>query len=140
MAAIADIIIKKQTSGVWSVISDPATHPHWLGEDAVTHYQGDGKLAEGMKFTRFEKQTAVTTEGEVVALRTDQFLKVRVDATDAFAITEYHLLPIAEGCALRVVCEIYDTGDTRHAYFPEMMEQQWRRNLERLKRYCEASC
>jgi hypothetical protein len=43
------------------------------------------------------------------------------------------------GCALRIVGEINETGKTRHAYFPEIMEQQWQGNLERLKRFCESA-
>jgi hypothetical protein len=104
----------------------------------VTTYEG--ALAEGMKFTRLNKQSGAKTEGEVVAMRAGYFLKVRVDAPqEAFATTEYHLLSITEGCALRVVCEIYDSGETRHVYFPEMMEQQLQSNLERLKRLCETA-
>jgi uncharacterized protein YndB with AHSA1/START domain len=138
MPAICDIIIRKPTIDVWSVIADPSSHPHWLSQDCVTPYEGE--LAEGMKFTRLNKQTAAKTEGEVVAMRAGCFLKVRVDAAqEAFATTEYHLLSTIEGCALRVVGEIYDAGETRHVYFPEMMEQRWQGNLERLKRLCEAA-
>jgi uncharacterized protein YndB with AHSA1/START domain len=137
MSAISDIIITAPRTKVWSVIADPSSHSHWLSPDCVTTY--DGELAEGMKFTRLNKQTGTKSEGEVVAMRAGYFLKVRVDAPqEAFATTEYHLLSIAEGCALRVLCEIYDAGETRHVYFPEMMEQQWQGNLERLKRLCES--
>lgn len=137
--AIAEIIIKKPASQVWSVIADASTHQHWLGQDAVTRYEGDGELTEGMKFTRVEKQAGVTTEGEVVALRAPQFLKVRVDAPDIFFITEYHLIALSEGCALRVTCEAFDTGETQHAYFPEEIESRWQSYLQRLKDYCESS-
>lgn len=138
MPAIADIIIRRPTTKVWSVIADASSHPHWLSQDCVTTY--DGEFVEGMKFTRLNKQTGTKTEGEVVAMRPGYFLKVRVDAPqEAFAITEYHLLGIAEGCALRVVGEIYDAGEARHMYFPEMMEQQWQGNLERLKKLCETA-
>jgi uncharacterized protein YndB with AHSA1/START domain len=138
MPGIADIIIRRPPAKVWSVIADASSHPHWLSQDSVTTYEGE--LAEGMKFTRLNRQTGAKTEGEVVAMRPDCFLKVRVDAPeDAFATTEYHLIAVPEGCALRIVGEIYDTGKTRHAYFPEMMEQQWKGNLERLKRFCEAA-
>lgn len=138
MPSIADIVIRKSPTAVWSVIADPSTHPHWLNRESTTTYNGE--LAEGMKFTRFNKQTGAKIEAEVVASRPGQFLKVRVDAPgDAFAITEYHLLAVSDGCALRVVGEIYDTGEVRHVYFPEMMEQQWRGNLERLKQLCEAA-
>src|SRR2546422_974442 len=136
MPAINDIIIRRPTAAVWSVIADASTHPHWLSQNSVTTYEGE--LAEGMKFTRLNKQTGAKTEGQVIAMRPGCFLKVRVDAPeDAFATTEYHLLAVAEGCAFRIVGEIYDTGETRHAYFPEMMEQRWCGNLKRLKRFCE---
>ena len=138
MPAISDITIRRPTTKVWSVIADASSHSHWLSQDCVTTYEGE--LAEGMKFTRLNKQTGAKTEGEVVAMRAGYFLKVRVDAPqEAFATTEYHLLSITEGCAVRVVCEIYDAGETRHVYFPEMMEQQLQSNLKRLKRFCEAA-
>ena len=79
-----------------------------------------------------------TTEGEVIAFKPPQFLKVRVDAPDMFVITEYHLIGLSGACAVRVTCEMYDTGEKRHAYFPEEMEDRWRANLRRLKEYCEA--
>jgi signal peptidase I len=44
MSPITDIIIKRPAEHVWSVIADPATHPHWLGQDSVTKHQGDGEL------------------------------------------------------------------------------------------------
>jgi len=138
MPAIADIIIKRSPAKVWSVIADASTHVHWLGQRGVTAY--DGELAEGMKFKRVEKETGLTFEGEVVAMKPEHFLKVRVDAApDAFVTTEYHLIPVADGCALRVLCEAYDTGETRHGYMPEVMEQEWQKNLERLRSYCEAA-
>jgi uncharacterized protein YndB with AHSA1/START domain len=138
MPAISEIIINKPASHVWSAIADATTHPHWLGQDAITKYEGDAELAEGLKFTRVEKATGITTEGEVVALRPPQFLKVRVDAPEMFVVTEYHLLAVREGCALRVTCEVYDTGEKRHGYFPEEIEQRWHTYLQRLKNYCEA--
>jgi len=139
MPAIADIIIKRPPSEVWGVIANASSHPHWLSKDITTTYQGGGELAEGMKFTRFNKETGVRTEGQVVALKAAHFLKVRFDAPqEAFATTEYHLIAVAEGCALRVLGEVYDSSDAHYYYFPEMMEQQWRGQLERLKRYCEA--
>jgi uncharacterized protein YndB with AHSA1/START domain len=140
MPAISDIIIKKPISRVWSTIADAATHGHWLGRDCVTTYQGDGELVEGMKFTRFDRGKGLTIEGEVVALRPGTFLKVRVDASaDHFVTTEYHLISIAEGCVLRVLVEIYDTGEAQHSYFPEVIEHEWQSNLKRLRSYCEAA-
>src|SRR5262245_43626117 len=106
MPAISEIIIKRPASQVWSAITDASTHPLWLDPQGVTKYEGDGELSEGMKFTRFQKQTGTTTEGEVIAVRPSRFLKLRVDAPDRFVITEYHLLAIAEGCALRVTVEV----------------------------------
>jgi uncharacterized protein YndB with AHSA1/START domain len=138
MPAISDIIINRPSSQVWAVIADAKTHPQWLGRNGVTKYEGDSELAEGLKFTRIEEATGATTEGEVVALKPLQFLKVKVDATDMFVITEYHLIETRGGCAVRVTCELYDTGEERHGYFPEEMEGQWDANLQRLKEYCEA--
>ena len=121
-----------------SAISDAATHIHWLGRERLTTY--DGELAVGMRFTRVEKGTGLSFEGEVVAMRAERFLKVRVDpAPDRFVTTEYHLLSVTEGCAVRVLCEVYDTGEEQHVYLPEVMEQQWQTNLERLRSYCEAA-
>lgn len=137
MPAIIDIIIKAPPHKVWSVIADPSTHNHWLGRDGTTRYEGE--LAEGMRFTRLEKATGQSFEGEVVAMKPARFLQVRVDpAPDRFVTTEYHLIAVADGCALRVLCEIYDTGETQHMYIPEVMEQEWQTNLKRLKNYCEA--
>jgi len=136
MPAIADITISKSPESVWSVIADPSSHPHWLSQDFVTEY--DSELAEGMKFTRRSKQTGESMVGEVVAVRPARFLKVRVDFPDeAFAVTEYHLVPVAGGCALRAIYEVFDTGSARHAYFPDLAEQQLQAGLERLRSYCE---
>ena len=140
MPAIADIIIQKPSVQVWSVIADASTHPYWLGRDSITTYLDDGELVEGMRFTRVEKGTGLTIEGEVVALRPGAFLKVRVaPGPDRFCTTAYHLIRVAEGCALRIVFEVYDTGETQHMYFPEVIEQEWESNLNRLKGYCEGS-
>ena len=136
MPAITDIFIKRPPSAVWAVIADPSSHIHWLGAEGTTTHDGD--LVEGMKFIRVEK--GVTFEGEVVAVRPEQFLKVQVEPSpDQFSITEYHLIGVAEGCALRVVYETYDTGETRHVYLPEVIEQGWQNSLKRLKSYCEAN-
>jgi len=93
-----------------------------------------------MKFRRFNQCKGLTIEGEVIALRPGAFLKVRTDSSaDSFVTTEYHLISVAEGCALRILVEIYDTGETKHMYFPEVMEQEWQGNLKRLRSYCEAA-
>jgi uncharacterized protein YndB with AHSA1/START domain len=138
MAAIVDIVIRKSPSEVWAVIADASTHIHWLGSDSITTYEGDRGLTEGMKFTRFNKRSGQKVEGEIVAVKPAQFLKVRVDGPEnIFATTEYHLLSVAEGCALRMAYQVYETGEKRHGYFPDAFETQWRANLERLKQYCE---
>jgi len=138
MPAITDIIINKSVEAVWAIIADASTHPHWLSADCVTTYEGE--LAEGTKFTRFNTRLRESVQGEIVALRPSTFLKVRMDAPgDAFFITEYHLLSTSEGCALRVIFELFDTGKKRHGYYPEVIEEQWRGNLVRLKGLCEAA-
>lgn len=137
MPAIADVLIRKPPAKVWSVIIDPSTHIHWLGREETTTYAGE--LAEGMKFLRVEKGTRLSFEGQVVVVRPFEFLKVRVDpAPDRFSITEYQLIAVAEGCALRVLYELYDTGETRHVYLPEVIEREWQRDLKRLRNYREA--
>jgi hypothetical protein len=90
-----------------------------------------------MKFTRIVQ--GITFEGEIVSIKPGEFLKVRVDsAPDRFITTQYHLISVVEGCALRILVEIYETGETHHLYFPEAVEQEWQTNLKRLRNYCEA--
>ncbi|MGC3960629.1 MAG: SRPBCC domain-containing protein [Verrucomicrobiota bacterium] len=137
MPAIADIIIKSPAKKVWSVIADATTHIHWLGRGEITTY--DGELTEGMKFKRSKSGSDSSVEGEVIAVRPEQFLKVRVDVgPDIFVTTEYHLLAVDHKCVVRVLFEAYDTAESQHTYFPEVMEQEWQANLERLRSYCEA--
>jgi hypothetical protein len=117
-------------------MKNAATHVHWLGSGGITTYEGE--LVEGMKFRRVESESGIANEGEVVAVRPDQFLKVRVDiGPDAFLTTEYHLFAVEGGCAVRVLCEVYETSETRHSYVPEIVEQEWQKNLQRLRSYCE---
>ena len=137
MPAIADIIINKPRAKVWSIITDPSTHAHWLGAEHTTIYESE--LAEGMKFSRVEIVTGAAIKGEVVSVKSEEFLKVRVDLEpEMFNVSEYHLVALGERCALRFVWEVFDTGDKRHAYWPEVAEQQLQEKLEKLKSYCEA--
>lgn len=137
MPGIADIVIKRTPKDVWAVIRDPTTHSRWLSPEATTLY--DGELVEGMKFKRVNPATGETMEGEAVSVVPEQLLKVRVDLSDdGFAITEYHLLSVGETCAVRVVFEVYATGHMNHLYLPEVVEGEWRVNLQRLKDYCES--
>jgi uncharacterized protein YndB with AHSA1/START domain len=135
MAAIVDIIIKTPRLLVWSVIADPMTHVHWLGHERTTTLIGD--LIEGAKF--FVGENGTTVEGEIIDVRPERFLKVRVDrAPDVFFTTEYHLINIPVGCALRVLVEVYESDESACVFLPDATEEEWQRYLTRLKSYCES--
>jgi uncharacterized protein YndB with AHSA1/START domain len=139
MAAIVDILIERPRKQVWQVIADNSTHPRWLGDDTTTEIE-DGALAETKKFWVTDKRTGKKAEGEILSVKEPVFLKVRTDlAADHFMTTEYHLVTLGTQCVVRVVVEIYDTGDKHHAFFPEAVEQKWEINLRRLKDYCETT-
>ena len=138
MASLADIVIKTSRERVWSQIIDAKTHPLWVGQDSTTDHNPNDWPSAGAKFTRTNKKTGQKTQGEVLAMRPGELLKLRADQEeDAFITTEFHLLEIPDGCAVRVLIEVYDTGNRRHTYYPEMIDQQWQDHLHKLKSLCE---
>lgn len=136
MTALAEIQIHKPIVKVWDALVDAASHPHWLGPGCTTHYKDE--LRPGCRFTCTSARDGSKREGEIVSLRAREFLKTRVDlSADHFEMVEYHLFEVDGQCRVRIVCEVFDTGESHHGYFVEVVDQNLKQTLERFKTYCE---
>ena len=137
MPAIAEILIQRPAESVWKKFTDPSTHVLWLGNNTLTEYE-NGELIAGSRFWRTNKDTGEKFEGEILSVKEPSFLQIRVDLPDnCFATTEYHLVALGKQSVIRVLLEICDTGETTHAFFPEILEEAWKGHLCRLKDLCE---